>query len=230
MIQKYSEYKRQTDKSAIICPSVLSADFARLGEEINGIAADADWIHIDVMDGVFVPNLSLGIPVIKAIRKCTDLPLDVHLMIVDPGRYVSDFAEAGADQIVVHAEACTHLHRVVTSIRDLGLSAGVALNPATPAHVLDEILPFVDLVLLMTVNPGFGGQSYIETMTSKIAGLRRTMDERGIDAHLQVDGGISVRNIRTVYQAGANAIVAGNSVFSHENPAEAIREMRRCLA
>ncbi|MHB1452448.1 MAG: ribulose-phosphate 3-epimerase [Saccharofermentanales bacterium] len=229
MVLKYSEYKLKAKNEAIICPSILSADFARLGQDIRIVAGDADWIHIDVMDGVFVPNISLGVPVIKAIKKSTELPLDVHLMIIDPGRYVDVFADAGADQIVVHAEACTHLHRVISSIHSRGISAGVALNPATPISAVEEILPYVDLVLLMTVNPGFGGQSYIKTMTSKIARLRSYMDEHGIDAHLQVDGGIGTQNINEVFQAGANAIVVGNSVFATSDPAEAIRELRKCL-
>ncbi|MHB8962522.1 MAG: ribulose-phosphate 3-epimerase [Saccharofermentanales bacterium] len=229
MVLKYSDYKVKKKRDVIICPSILSADFADLGADVRRISGDADWIHIDVMDGVFVPNISFGIPVIRAIRKNTDLPLDVHLMIVDPGRYIDAFADAGADQIVVHAEACTHLHRVITAIKARGLSAGVALNPATPISTIEEILPYIDLVLLMTVNPGFGGQSYIETMTSKIARLRRYMDENGIDAHLQVDGGIGTQNIGMVFDAGANAIVVGNSVFGTGDSVNAIRELRKCL-
>jgi ribulose-phosphate 3-epimerase len=229
MVLKYSEYQSLPGRGAILCPSILSADFAELGRDVRTVSQDADWIHIDVMDGVFVPNLSLGIPVVHAVRRSTDLPLDVHLMIVDPGRYVDAFADAGADQIVVHGEACTHLHRVIASIHDRGIRAGVALNPATSIESIEEILPYVDLVLLMTVNPGFGGQSYIETMTAKITRLRERMNREGIDAHLQVDGGIGRGNIARIVEAGANAVVVGNAVYGSSDPAQALRELRKCL-
>lgn len=229
MINTYEQFKNENKKGAIICPSILSADFASLGKDVALVSNDADWIHIDVMDGMFVPNISFGFPVVKAIRPYTSLPLDVHLMIEDPIRYVEGFANVGADLIVVHAEACNHLHRVVQYTRSFGVNVGVAINPGTSLSVLDEILPFVDMVLLMTVNPGFGGQVYIETMTSKISKLRRTMDERNISAHIQVDGGIGVSNIKTVIDAGANAVVVGNSVYGTNDPVKAIRDLRSCL-
>ncbi len=235
MIEKYSNRTNETKeteknkKEVIICPSILSADFAVLGRQVELISNDADWVHIDVMDGMFVPNISFGVPIVKAIRKHTSLPLDVHLMIEEPIRYVEDFAKAGADLIVVHAEACKHLHRAVQFTRGLGVSVGVAINPGTSLSVLDEILPFVDLILLMTVNPGFGGQSYIETMTSKISALRSIMNSRSISAHIQVDGGIGPRNIKTVYDAGANAVVVGSAVYGTSDPVRAIKELRACL-
>lgn len=229
MIKKYSDFIQKDKKEIIICPSILSADFAALGKDVALVSKDADWIHIDVMDGMFVPNISLGIPVVNAIRKHTDLPLDVHLMIVDPIRYVEGFVKAGADLIVVHAEACNHLHRVVQYTKSLGVSVGVAINPGTSLTVLDEILPFVDLILLMTVNPGFGGQVYIETMTSKISKLRTLMNEQKVSAYIQVDGGIGLSNIKTVFDAGADAVVVGNAVYGTNNPVRAIKELRSCL-
>lgn len=229
MMKKYSEYLEGNRSDVIICPSILAADFANLQRDIEVISNDADWIHIDVMDGVYVPNLSFGTPIVKAVKKSTDLPLDVHLMITDPGRYIEDFAKAGADMIVVHYEACNHINKVINHIHSLGVSAGVALNPGTPINVLEEVLPLVDMILLMTVNPGFGGQSYIETMTDKINRLRTTLDARGIDAHIQVDGGIGIDNIQKVFRAGANCVVAGSSIFSTENPSETIKELRKCL-
>ncbi len=229
MIEKYSQYLERDKDQAIICPSVLSADFTDLGRDIRALEGYADWVHIDVMDGVFVPNISFGIPVVKAVRKITSMPLDVHLMITDPGRYTDAFADAGADMIVVHSEACIHIHRVIDSIKARGIAAGVALNPGTPISDIEEILPFVDMVLLMTVDPGFGGQSYITTMTDKISRLRTLLDSHGLDVHLQVDGGINAENIRRVFKAGANAIVAGSSVFTAGGPAETIPEFRRCL-
>lgn len=210
----------------LLCPSILSADFAELGAAVDLVRDDADWIHVDVMDGMFVPNLTLGMPVVRALRRRTVLPLDVHLMIVDPGRYVDAFVEAGADMLTVHAEACLHLHRVVQTIHAAGIRAGVSLNPATPLSAVEEILPEVDLVLLMSVNPGFGGQKYIESVTAKIRALRAMMDARGIQAHIQVDGGLSASNVRTVVEAGANALVAGNSVFGAKDPVAALRAIR----
>ena len=229
MIEKYSQYLSRGGKDAIICPSVLSADFSELSRDIRSLEGSADWVHIDVMDGVYVPNISFGTPVVKAIKKCTDMPLDVHLMITDPGRYTDSFVDAGADMIVVHAEACTHIHRVIDRIKARGICAGVAINPGTSVNDIEEILPYVDMVLLMTVNPGFGGQSYIETMTSKISRTRTLLDSMGLDVHLQVDGGIGPDNIGRIFKAGANAIVAGSSVFSGGDPSKAIAEMRRCL-
>ena len=197
-----------------IAPSILSADFARLGDAIREAeAAGADWIHVDVMDGHFVPNITIGVPVVAAIRKVTRLPLDVHLMIERPDRYVEAFAKAGADYLTVHVEAERHLHRAVEAIRQHGAKPGVSLNPATPASALDEILPFVDLVLVMSVNPGFGGQQFIETSVPKIAAIRRALDERGLGADIEVDGGIAPATIRRVVEAGANVVVAGAAVY-----------------
>lgn len=229
MIQSYSEFCQAQKKEIIICPSILSADFAALGKDVELVSEDADWIHVDVMDGMFVPNISIGIPVVKAIRKHTSLPLDVHLMIADPIRYVEEFAKAGADLIVVHAEACTHLHRTVQFIKTLGVNVGVALNPGTPLTAVEEILPYVDMILLMTVNPGFGGQAYIPSMTDKISRLRNMMNERHISAHIQVDGGIGTKTIKKVFDAGANAVVVGNAVYGTTDPVGAIKELRACL-
>ena len=197
-----------------LSPSILSADFANLGRDVAAVdQAGAHYIHIDVMDGSFVPNISFGIPVIKSIRKCTAKPFDVHLMIEEPGRYLEAFKDAGADIITVHAEACRHLHRTVQSIKALGLKAGVVLNPATPLSALDYVLQDVDMVLLMTVNPGFGGQKYIPAMTDKIRALRKTITDRKLDIDIEVDGGIDTRNLRMIIEAGANVIVAGSKVF-----------------
>lgn len=198
-----------------IAPSILSADFCRLGDEIRAVeAAGADYIHVDVMDGHFVPNITIGPPVVAAVRKVTTLPLDVHLMIADPDRYIPDFAAAGADIIVVHAEASTHLHRSVQLIRSLGKRAGVSLNPATPLNLLDYVIADLDLVLLMTVNPGFGGQSFIEACLPKIHALRGMLDKRGLETELEVDGGVKVDNIARIAHAGADVFVAGSAVFN----------------
>src|SRR5512137_1180071 len=187
-----------------IAPSILSADFARLGEEVQAVtAAGADYIHVDVMDGHFVPNITIGPPVVAALRRVTDLPLDVHLMISEPDRYVPDFARAGADIIVVHAEATPHLHRTVQLIKSLGKRAGDSLNPPTPLHYLDYVLEELDLVLLMTVNPGFGGQSFIDACLPKIQALRGILDKRGLEAELEVDGGVKPANIDRISHAGA---------------------------
>lgn len=213
----------------IIAPSILSADFTRLGEEIRAVeAAGADWIHVDVMDGVFVPNITIGQPVVRLVRQVTKLPLDVHLMIVDPGRYVEEFAAAGADYIVVHEEACTHLHRVLQQIKAAGKKAGVSLNPATPVEAIADVLGDVDLVLLMSVNPGFGGQKFIPRTLEKIRRMRRLLVEAGRgDVILEIDGGVGPGNIREVLQAGADAFVAGNAVFSQPDYAVPIRAMRQ---
>lgn len=212
-----------------IAPSILSADFSRLGQEIADVEqGGADWIHVDVMDGHFVPNITIGPLVVEAIRPVTRLPLDVHLMIEQPDRYVQDFIKAGADSVSVHAEACVHLHRTLHFIKDHGVRAGVVLNPATPLsaleHVMDEAL---DMVLLMTVNPGFGGQSFITGMLPKIAELRRRLNERGL-AHvdIEVDGGINPETAGQVIEAGANVLVAGSAIFGRSDRAEAIREIR----
>jgi ribulose-phosphate 3-epimerase len=211
-----------------IAPSILSADFARLGEEIAAIeAAGADYVHIDVMDGHFVPNITIGPLIVEAARRVTTLPLDVHLMIADPDRYIPSFAQAGADIIVVHAEATHHLHRTVQLIKSLGKKAGVSLNPATPLNVLDYVLEDLDLVLLMTVNPGFGGQSFIEACIPKIQTLRSVMDRRGVEAELEVDGGVKTDNIARISHAGADVFVAGSAVFQSPDYAATIGELKR---
>ena len=197
-----------------LAPSLLSADFSRLGEQVRELdELGAQYVHIDVMDGMFVPSISFGLPVIKSIRPCSERIFDVHLMIEEPVRYISDFAEAGADLITVHAEACKHLDRTIQAIRDEHLLAGVALNPATSLSVLDEILPELDMVLLMSVNPGFGGQQYIPYVTDKIRRLRRQIDERHLSVDIEVDGGVKLGNVREIMDAGANIIVAGSAVF-----------------
>jgi ribulose-phosphate 3-epimerase len=199
-----------------IAPSILAADFAHLGEAVQAAeAGGADYAHVDVMDGHFVPNISIGVPVVAALKKITGLPLDVHLMITQPERYVAEFIEAGASILTVHVEACTHLHRVVQQIRDLGARPSVTLNPATSLETVREILPYVDQVLIMSVNPGFGGQSYIPTMTDKIARLRAMIDGAGRDIDIEVDGGIDVDTASEVVAAGANVLVAGTAVFRH---------------
>ena len=197
-----------------LAPAILAADFSRLGEQVvEADRAGAQYIHIDVMDGDFVPNISFGAPVMKCIRPLTDKVFDVHLMVEEPGRYISDFVEAGADLIVVHAEACRHLHRTVEQIHQAGVRAGVALNPATPLCVVEEILPELDMVLLMSVNPGFGGQKYIPSVTDKIRRLRTVIEERGLSVDIEVDGGVTIDNVEEVIGAGANIIVAGSAVF-----------------
>ncbi len=211
-----------------IAPSILSADFSRLGDEVRAVeAAGADYIHIDVMDGCFVPNITIGPLVVEAVRRVTKLPLDVHLMIDAPDRYIGDFAKAGADIIVVHAEATNHLHRTVQLIKSLGKKAGVSLNPATSLHSLDYVLEELDLVLLMTVNPGFGGQSFIDACLPKIQALRGMLDKRGLEAELEVDGGVKTANIAQIAHAGADVFVAGSAVFGSGDYAATIAEMKR---
>jgi len=211
-----------------IAPSILSADFSRLGEEVRAFAeAGADYIHVDVMDGHFVPNITIGPLVVEAVRKVTDLPLDVHLMIENPDLYIPDFARAGSDIIVVHAEATHHLHRTVQLIKSFGKKAGVSLNPATPLDVLDYVLEDLDLVLLMTVNPGFGGQSFIEACIPKIHALRAMLDKRGLETELEVDGGVKTGNIDRISHAGADVFVAGSAVFETPNYAATIAELKR---
>jgi len=210
-----------------IVPSILSADFAKLGDEIAMCeAGGADWIHIDVMDGCFLPNLTYGAKVIDTVRRCTSLPLDVHLMVVEPEKYFDDFARAGASGLTLHAEATPHLHRQLTRIRELGCRAGVALNPATPLNAVCEVIPEIDLLLIMTVNPGFGGQEFIPYSVDKIRRARLMLDEAGSEAALEVDGGISRETINEVWSAGADTFVAGNAIFSARDPKGEINAMR----
>ena len=211
-----------------IAPSILSADFARLADDIEAVAeGGADWIHVDVMDGHFVPNITIGPLIVDAARRSTDLPLDVHLMIENPDRYLDGFAGAGADVITVHQEACPHLHRTVQKIRELGAKAGVALNPATSLETVRDILPDLDLLLVMSVNPGFGGQSYIEASTAKLARARVMLDEIDSHAELEVDGGAGVGNVDTIVGAGATVVVAGSAVYRHPDGAAAgVRAIR----
>jgi ribulose-phosphate 3-epimerase len=213
----------------IVAPSILSADFGRLGEEVRAVdKAGCDWIHVDVMDGRFVPNMTIGPIVVEAVRKATAKPLDVHLMIVEPERYLDDFAKAGADHLIVHCEpgSTTHLHRTIGHVRDLGKTAGVVLNPGTSLSQIEYVLDLVDIVLLMTVDPGFGGQQFLPSMLPKIRALRQMCDERGLDPHIEVDGGIGGDNAWQVVEAGANAIVAGSAVFHANDYARAIAAIR----
>jgi ribulose-phosphate 3-epimerase len=211
-----------------IAPSILSADFSRLGEEIVAIdTAGADYVHIDVMDGHFVPNITIGPLVVDAVRKVTQKPLDVHLMIENPDLYIPAFAEAGADIIVVHEEAVAHMHRTVQLIKSLGKKAGVSINPGTPVSTLEAILDDLDLVLVMTVNPGFGGQSFIDSCLPKIEALRKMIDARGLTVELEVDGGVKADNIEKIARAGADVFVAGSAVFNTGNYSEAITTLRK---
>ena len=208
----------ESSRQVKLAPSILSADFARLGEQVaEATSAGADYIHVDVMDGHFVPNLTIGAPVVAAIRRWTDLPLDVHLMISDPEPKIKQFADAGAGIITVHIEAGPHIYRVVQAIKQLGIKAGVALNPGTPVEALNEVLPALDLALVMTVNPGFGGQVFIEEMLGKIARLRVDLDKKGLATELSVDGGINIDTAPRVARAGARVMVAGAAVFNTED-------------
>jgi ribulose-phosphate 3-epimerase len=210
-----------------IAPSILSADFSRLGEEIRAVdTGGADYIHVDVMDGHFVPNITIGSPVVEAVRRVTKLPLDVHLMIENPDRYIPDFVKAGADLISVHQEAVPHLHRTVQMIHSMGKKAGVSINPATPVSSLEVILEEVDLVLVMTVNPGFGGQKFIPACLPKIKALRREIDRRGLAVELEVDGGVKIDNIGLIAAAGADVFVAGSAVFGSSDYAATIAALR----
>ena len=212
-----------------IAPSLLSADFAALGEAVARVEDVADLLHVDVMDGHFVPNLTIGPLVVEAVRRRTRLPLDVHLMIESPERFLADFARAGATHLTVQAEACVHLHRTVQHIRELGLRPGVALNPATPLQAVEYLLPELDLVLVMSVNPGLGGQSFIPFVLDKVADLRRRLDACGSTAELEVDGGIKLENCKDVARAGATILVAGSAVFGSPDPRGAVLKMREAL-
>ena len=209
-----------------IAPSILSADFTRLAEEIASVKeGGARILHVDVMDGRFVPNITIGLPVVKSIRKATDMTIDTHLMIEEPGRYAVEFVKAGADMVSVHVEADVHLQRTLTAVREAGAKAGVAINPATAIESLSEALPYADFVLLMSVNPGFGGQKFIPTMLDKLRRLRETIVSRSLATQIEIDGGIDVDNIGDIAEAGANIVVAGSAVFSHENPGTAVARL-----
>lgn len=214
--------------SIIIAPSMLSADFGRLDQQVEMInRSEADWFHLDIMDGLFVPNISYGFPVIEAIAKKAHKPMDAHLMIVDPDRYLKTFAELGIEYLSVHYEACTHLHRSLQKIKALGMKAGVALNPHTPVENLIDILPDADFVLIMSVNPGYGGQSFIENTLVKIEKLKRMIQERSLKTLIEVDGGVSISNAGLLAQKGTDILVAGNSIFSATDPHKAIYELKR---
>ena len=210
-----------------IAPSILSADFSCLGDQIKVVeGAGASLLHVDVMDGRFVPNITIGLPVVKALSRATQLPIDAHLMIVEPGRYAEQFVKAGAKMVSIHVEADPHAHRTLTAIRGAGALAGIAINPATPLSALDEVVRFADYVLLMSVNPGFGGQEFIPTSLDKIRRLRKMLDERGLNTRIEIDGGIDRDNVAEVAGAGADIIVSGSAIFGAPDPAVALRELR----
>ncbi len=212
----------------LVAPSVLSANFANLQKDIEMINnSEADWFHVDVMDGVFVPNISFGFPVIKALKKYAKKPLDVHLMIVDPDRYVTDFKNAGADILTVHLEACTHLHRTIQTIKNNGLQAGVALNPHTNIELLRDCIVDIDLVCLMSVNPGFGGQKFIENTYNKVLALKKLITESKSNTLIEIDGGVDMNNFKKLLNCGANVLVAGNTVFGSQNPVQTISELKK---
>jgi ribulose-phosphate 3-epimerase len=211
----------------LVSPSLLAADFGNLGKDIGMVnESKADWLHLDIMDGVFVPNISFGFPVLEYVRKLSEKPLDVHLMIVDPDRYLSQFRDAGASILTVQYEACFHLHRTVTEIRNLGMKAGVAVNPHTPVSLLKNTIPFIDMVLVMTVNPGFGGQKFIMESYNKITELREMIDTGGYNVLIEVDGGIDTGNAAKLINTGVNVLVAGNSVFSSADPLKTILRLK----
>jgi ribulose-phosphate 3-epimerase len=211
----------------LVSPSLLAADFGNLEKEVLTVnQSQADWIHLDIMDGVFVPNISFGFPVIEAVKKISSKPLDVHLMIIDPDRYLGRFCDAGANILTVQYEACTHLHRTVSEIRKLGMKAGVALNPHTPVALIKNVLPYIDMVLIMTVNPGFGGQSFIMESYNKIMELRSIIDKSGYKVMIEVDGGIDTKNAAALIEAGVNVLVAGNAVFGSKDPTATIKQLK----
>lgn len=211
----------------LVSPSLLAADFGNLEKEIMMInRSEADWLHLDIMDGVFVPNISFGFPIVEHVKKISEKPLDVHLMIVDPDRYLARFRDAGANNLTVQYEACTHLQRTVTEIRALGMNAGVALNPHTPVSLLKHLLPYIDIVLIMTVNPGFGGQSFIMESYNKIAELNKMIVESGYKVMIEVDGGIDTKNASRLIESGVNVLVAGNSVFRSDDPEKTILRLK----
>ncbi len=213
--------------SHLIAPSVLSANFGNLDKDIELInRSDADWFHLDVMDGVFVPNISFGFPIIKAIKKMSTKPLDVHLMIVNPDHFTLAFKEVGADILTVHLEACSHLHRSIQNIKNLGMKAGVAINPHTPIESLKDIISDIDLVCLMSVNPGFGGQKFIENTFEKVRDLKILIEQKKSNALIEIDGGVDLKNYKKLIESGANVLVAGNTVFNSENPTETIKLLK----
>ncbi|MDQ3048704.1 MAG: ribulose-phosphate 3-epimerase [Bacteroidota bacterium] len=214
--------------SHLIAPSILSADFANIQRDVEMInKSEADWFHIDIMDGMFVPNISFGFPVVKAIKKHATKPMDVHLMIQDPDRYLQAFKDAGADILTVHLEACTHLHRTIQAIKGLGMKAGVAINPHTSAALLTDIMADIDLVCVMSVNPGFGGQKFIENTYNKIAQLSSIIQSTKSSAKIEIDGGVDINNYKKLIEKGANVLVAGNTVFSSPDPAKTIAELKK---
>ncbi len=214
----------------LVSPSLLASDFLNLGRDVTMVNnSEADWIHLDIMDGLFVPNISFGFPVIEHVKKAAAKPLDVHLMIADPDRYLSRFCEAGANILTVQYEACTHLQRTVTEIKKLGMMAGVAVNPHTPVLLLKNTLPFIDMVLIMTVNPGFGGQSFINESYHKIKELRNMINEGGYKVMIEVDGGIDTKNAAKLIETGVDVLVAGNSIFSSTDPEQTIRKLKRLV-